>query len=179
MSVCSTTTTLPQRRRFWATQPDVCGTSVDCGAECSVSGLSLISSGGGKTIVTSDWVRGLALNILLTDGRSPDKPCGYRPGSQGGHWSESFRTDGEKIGTLVRKLPSAASVRESVALVRATLTAELQRLVTVGIAKSVTVDATYLGGNRMAATINIIAPDGTIVRVGMTGARNSNAWAWS
>lgn len=64
------------------------------------------------------------------------------------------------------------------ALVGATLQAELQRLIPV-VAKTVTVTPQYLGGNRMAVNIEIVAPDGTIARVGMTGSRNTNSWAWS
>jgi phage gp46-like protein len=120
----------------------------------------------------------LVLNILYTDGRKPDTACGFRPGTQGGHWSESFRTDGQKIGTLVRNLPKSSSVRDSVALTRATLIADLNKLILMGVAQTINVTTEYLGGNVMAADIDIIAPDGTTARVGLTGKRNANAWVW-
>lgn len=203
MISCAPPAGAERRRTFWTTQPNACGVVGSCGAECGVVGLALTQGNCGRqgcsccpspadrpdcppasrppaprTFVTTDWVRSLVLNILLTDGKSPNSKCGFRPGGQGGHWSESFRKDGQKIGSLVRKIPKSPGVRESVALVRATLLSELSRLVTVGIAKSVAVDAQYLGANTMRADIDILAPDGTTVRVGMTGDRNANAWAW-
>jgi phage gp46-like protein len=186
MAICASPSQSRPRRTFWTTQPGACGQAADCGADCGRSGLSVVEAGPAegeglppRTILTNDWVRSLALNILQTDGRAPDSACGYRPGGQGGHWSESFRKDGQKVGTLLRTLPSSSSIRDNINLVRATLVSELNRLVVMGIAKTITVDAEYLGGNRMSADISIIAPDGTTARVGMTGARNSNAWAWS
>lgn len=186
MATCATPVSSRAQRIFWTTQPGACGSGAECGVDCGRSGLSVVEAGAAvgealppRTILTSDWVRSLALNILQTNGRSPDTACGYRPGSQGGHWSESFRKDGLKVGTLLRGLPSSASIRDSIVLIRATLIAELHRLVKMNIAKSVEVDVEYLGGNTMSATISIIAPDGTVSRVGMTGARNTNAWAWN
>lgn len=168
-----------RRRVFWTTQPDACGSGEACGADCGQAGLALAAlSNGSRSIVNADWVRGLALNILLTDGRMPDNRCGWRPGAQGGHWSESFRKDGQKIGTTVRSIPAKGSIRESIALVRAQLIADMAKLVKLKIAQDVIVETEYLGGNKMAATITIIAPDGVSTSVGLSGTRTTNAWAW-
>lgn len=166
---------MDRRRRFWTTQPDICGAQQSCGESCANPGLQLI----GSSFVTDEWVRSLAINILMTDGRKEDIPCGYRPGSQGGHWSESFRQDSQPIGSTIRDMPNAPSIRQSVALARAKLQNDLARLVNMGLAQSVNVETRYLGGNLMSADITITAPDGTNSRVGLTGARNSNTWAWS
>lgn len=178
MSVCTTTASADRRKVFWATQQDACGIDPSCGFECAAPGLSLEEQDAGTTIATNDWVRGLVLNILGTDGRKPDTACGYRPGAQGGHWSDSFRGDGRRAGTLVRNIPTSISIRDSVALARATLEADLSKLVNMGVAQKVSVTAAYVGGNVMTATVDIVGPNGVVSRVGLTGQRSPNAWAW-
>lgn len=177
------------------------------GAECGRPGLQLTSSHCGRyhcsccpapaeapeclgalrapaasiprSFVTSDWLRGLILNILYTDGKNDNTPCGYVPGTQGGHWSESFRKDGQKIGTLVRTIPPQASIRDSIALIKARMVADLNRLIVMKLVSSVVVNTSYLGGNRMLAEIIITGQSGETTRVGLTGARLQNSWVWS
>lgn len=203
MTLCSVPANSDRRRTFWTTQPGACGSEAGCATDCGTPGLQLTSSScgrlrcqccpdnatdpncltpgppAGRSFVTTDWLRSLVINILLTNAKLPDSRCGYRPGAQGGHWSESFRTDGQKSGSSIRNLPKSMSIRDSVALVRATLKSDLAKLVKMGVAQSVEVTAEYLGSNLMSATIEIIGPNGIGAKVGLTGDRSANAWAWS
>lgn len=170
-----------RRRIFWTTQPDACGTYQLCLSECGSSGLvSRIPAGQeGRTFDTNDYVRGLALNILGTDGRRPDTACGYRPGARGGHWADSFRDDNLTCGTTIRDIPAQKSVTDCLGLIRVYLLQAMQKLVSYGVAQTVSVDVSYAGSNNFNATINVNGNDGTSSRVGITGTRLENAWVWS
>ncbi len=204
MSFCATATN-GRKRTFWATQPDACGSGTDqCGDTCGAPGLVLTSSRCGgirceccpspvvdpecgvpdlpqavpRSIVTTNWLRGLVLNILGTDGKLPDKACGYAPGVQGGHWGDSFRGDGQRSGTLIRTKPLASSVREAVNLVHAQLEADLAKLIVMRVATKVEVNTAYLGGLRMRADVIVHSPQGQTARVGVDGTRAGNDWIW-
>jgi phage gp46-like protein len=205
MSYCSTSPT-KSRRTFWTTQPDACGISPgNCGGQCGIPGLQLTSSNCGRyhctccpdptvpenclgslpaaatprSIVTSDWLRSLMLNILYTNGKLPANACGYQPGSQGGHWSESFRDDGEKIGSQLRAIPATTSIQDAVRLIETTMQADLNRLVVMKLASSIKVVTEYLGGNKMKADVQVFGQSGEEVRVGLSGDRLANSWVWS
>lgn len=169
-----------RRRGFWTTQPNACGTVVDCaGDECGQSGLVLKSEGGFATFATGDYVRGLALNMLLTNGRKPDTPCGYTPGDRGGHWSDSFRRDGQSCGTLLRTLPTVGSLRDSVRMVKAFAQVTLERLVTMGVASRVEVEVEYIGGTSVNMRVTIYGQGSEVTTVGVTGERLDNGWVWN
>lgn len=193
-----------RRRLFWATQPDGCGSNPVCGYQCGVPGLAYAKSYlydcnpnalpcppatnnpacppdtlGPRSISTDEWVRGLIINMLMTDGRSPDTPCGYRPGSQGGHWSSSYiETGPTDIGTLMRTVPPVGRVQETVTLVSSYAKATLQRLIARGVAATVDVNGVYLGEGRMRLDITVIGRGGDTTRVGIDGARLTNGWVW-
>lgn len=171
-----------RRKLFWTTQPAACGVQTDCVGECGSSGLlSYIPEGrtdGGRTFRTNDFVRGLALNILLTDGRKEDKACGYRPGSRGGHWSDSFREDGITSGTNVRYLTPQKSVADTVKVVQEYMRDSMNKLVRYGVATAVEVVCTYAGQGVIDAIITIFGTDGQTSRVGITGSRLENSWVW-
>lgn len=195
-----------RRRLFWATQPDACGNNEVCGYNCGVPGLSYTSSylydcNGGcqccppatidpncpehagvvsqTSIATTQWLRGLIINMLMTDGRKPDTRCGYRPGSQGGHWSSSYiETGPTDIGTLVRDLPNVGRIQESVNLVVAYAKATLDRLIERGVALSVEVDGLYLGGGKVQLNITVLGRTDGEAKVGISGARVQNGWVW-
>ena len=205
MTACSLVSPGSRRRTFWTTQLTACGThDGECNASCGSPGLSFVpvtctddicecctppdvnpqcldaaQKRLPRTFVTTEWIKSLALNILMTDARLEDKPCGYVPGTQGGHWSESFRTDNLKIGSLVRNLPFAASMRESIALVKARLIVDMTKLVTMGLATSIKVEVTYTGGRQAHADIIIYGQSGDENRVGLSGTRLNNTWAWA
>lgn len=171
-------TTGELRKPFWVTQPDACGSDEYCRQSCGVSGLKFVDNDEGRTIDTTAYVRGLALNILLTNGRKQDSVCGHKPGSRGGHWSDSFRKDGGTSGSRVRYIPNTYSINETVGLVRAFIAADMQKLVMYGIAVSVDVEVKYAGNNRLACVITINGYGDTSTRVGVSGQRLSNSWVW-
>jgi len=169
-----------RRRRFWVTQPNACATESDDCDTCARPGLNLICNDVGQvTINTENYVTGLVLNILMTDARKPDNGCGYTPGTRGGFWADTFRTDGLGSGSKLRQISVNNSVREIVSLAKAYAQDDLKKLVAYGVAKSVTVDAEYKGGNRVALTIIVNGQDGTVTRVGVLGERIKNSWVWS
>lgn len=169
-----------RRRVFWATQPNACGSERnECGDDCGRIGLKLECAPGGASYSNENYAIGLALNILLTDGRKPDTECGYAPGNRGGFWADSFRRDGQSSGSLLRTIPATYSVRETVQLVKAYATSDLQKLVTYGVALKVEVDAEYKGGNKIDLTAIITGQTGVVSRVGVSGQRIQNAWVWS
>lgn len=180
-----------RRRRFWATQPDACPdiTATVCASDCGQPGLVLdempadpaaVDQTPFRTVSTDEWVRGLAINMLMTDGRRPDRICGYPPRGLGGHWSETF-DDGATpgIGTLMFDIDPTASVNETTNLISAFAQATLDRLVDRGVAVRVDVEASYLGGNVFQITADIIGLGNNSARVGVTGERLSNGWVWN
>ena len=131
-----------------------------------------------RTIANNDYVRSLALNMLMTDARKTDRTCGYRPGAMNGHWSESYITNGGPIGTELRYAPTERSIADSVNTIKAYITATMQKLITYGVALSVEVTAVYKGGNKMAVNIVFTGRSGEKSNVGISGTRMANSWAW-
>jgi phage gp46-like protein len=170
-----------RRRIFWTTQPDSCGGVVSCAAECGIPGLALYtpeSDPKARTFRNDDWIRGLALNMLGTDGRKDDTLCGHRPGARGGHWSDIFRGDGKSSGTQLRYVSKQTSVVDTVQVIQAHMQMTLQRMVDYGVASAVTVKVTYAGRNVYNANIEIIGTNGHTSRVGVVGNRLENSWVW-
>lgn len=187
-----------RRRIFWATQPDACGVVEECGP-CGVPGLSLVAPDGCATmecnpaasspcpgvpgprsIDNTNYVRGLALNILLTDQRREDTECGHRPGERGGHWSDAYRRDGQLSGSRLRnEVPCKGSVNEAVNLIRGYAQADLEKLVRAGVAVRVEVEARYAGNNVIDLDAKIFGMAGDLVTVGISGTRLANGWAWT
>ena len=168
----------PDRRRlFWATQPGACGEDQTCSGDCGVPGLAFESE---STISTKNWLSGLIINMLMTDGRQPDTACGYRPGAQGGHWSESYIQSGPReVGTLLRKIPRTGTVRESLNLIVAHARATIDRLVARGIAQSVDVQGRYIGNNVMVLDITVQgSANFGDARVGLSVNRTPEGWVW-
>ncbi|UPT53297.1 putative structural protein [Synechococcus phage Ssp-JY38] len=198
-----------RRRIFWTTQPAPCGTDVECGTECGRPGLRYMFPSdpdnrcgppgcadhtirpecigdtrtdyliNGLTIDTSDWLRGIIINMLMTDGKVPNSACGYLPGAQGGHWSESFREDSLPVGTLMRSVTPTGSIREQVQLVAAYAQATVQRLLDLGVVSRIAAAGKYLGGNRMLLEIEYTAPTGITGRVGISTTRLENSWVFA
>lgn len=177
-----------RRRVFWTTQP--CRTQVsDCGDQCADYGLQLecpnapdcvsYAPGRARTIRTTEWVRGLVLNILLTDGRRADTSCGWRPGTRGGHWSDSFRKQSGASGSSIRYLKAHGRVAEAISELLAIVKRDMQKLIDYGVATGVDVIAEYVGGNRAKLSITVYGQDGETTNVGVSGQRSSNSWVIS
>jgi phage gp46-like protein len=200
MAVCNESS--PHRRRlFWATQPELCVPAFappknlyteecpqppapvanNCGFQCGRPGLQVqqmvCQDCDGATISTENWVRGLAINMLMTDGRAQDTSCGYRPGSQGGHWSESYMA-GDSVGTLLRTIPPQGRVIEAQALLTAYAKATLERMVTRGVANRIEVTTAYLGDGRFQQDIEIYGTSYGDAKVGLAASRAVNEWVW-
>lgn len=189
-----------RRRFFWATQPDACGTNEVCGNDCGSPGLGVVQNcnpqscdptqdpncppvdNTTKTFATTEWLRGLIINMLMTDGLLPDTECGYRPGSQGGHWSESYIADAfggpTIIGTLMRTPVATRTVQEAINLIVAYAKDTMSRLVARGVAISVDVTGSYIGGGRMKLDILVRGRTDGEARVGLVGQRLAQGWVW-
>lgn len=182
---------IPDRRRtFWTTQ--ACSTDALCGDTCETSyGLQMYCPDGDacsanhvpeqrRSFVTSDWVRSLALNILLTAGRRENKGCGYRPGARGGHWSDSYRSSSYPgtAGSNIGLLDAQGSIAEAIAQLRAIVKHDMTKLVTYGVATGVDVSAEYSGNNTAKLDIKIYGVAGETVKVGASLSRVKNDWAW-
>lgn len=175
MTTCAVTVQ-DRRNLFWTTQPEGCGTDRLCRDDCSVPGLSLASDG---TIVSDNWITSLVINMLMTDGREENTACGFAPGSQGGHWSESYITGpAPNVGTLMRTVKPQGSVNQIVTMLKAFAQSTLDKLVERGVAFSVNVEAKYVGNNRFALDVEVFGASNTISRVGLSADRLSNEWIW-
>jgi phage gp46-like protein len=177
------------KRLFWSHNP--CGTRKDeCGNDCSRFALRLqdkvcdtecgntsCTPNQPKTIATSDWVRGLALNILMTHGQAEDSDCGQPVGTRGAHWSDSFT--GAKSGSLLHLLPSAKNVATHVQNIQLAVDNALQKLVTYQVASSVVVVAAYVGGQRYSVDVTIYGMDTNRSAIKLNGSRLGNSFLWS
>lgn len=202
MSTCNYASA-DRRRTFWTTQPCATVEPGACGTYCSTEAGLILTSGCAepndldtacpvmdpvcvtipecekpRTIVTTEWVRGLALNMLLTDGRLPDTNCGIRPGSVGGHWSESFMTKGKPVGTQLRRLRSATSVADMKSLVKTYAEATLQKLLDYGVATSISAEVTYRGANVFGLSVEIYGTGGDRAVVALAAQRTDNSITW-
>lgn len=170
-----------RRRSFWTTQ--MCGATQNaCGGDCGEYGMAMAPVEGGsereRRIDNAGWVQSLIYNILLTDGRMSDSACGYRPGARGGHWSDSFRSDGLTAGSLLRTLGTFGRINDQVNLAGAYAKADMAKLVTMKVADSVDVKATYGGGLSINLDITVYGRSGDVTRVGLTGSPTGSEWRW-
>lgn len=187
---------------FWTTQPDACGSEEACGAECGNPGLRMqFPDGCGtctccgnsgnlqdcprtmceqqRTIANNDWVRGLVINMLFTDARRSDSPCGVPPGALNGHWSESFMSEYKSpVGTHLRYIATGTSVKELVQLVKAYVVETMQKLIKYGVAVSIDVEASYKGRGVIAVAIIVYGRSGVTARVAVQGRALNNSWVW-
>lgn len=181
---------LGNRRSFWTWQP--CDTGLDeCGNVCADWGLKYICSDGAcdenytpgdkRTVETSKWLRSLIVSILGTNGRLPDTYCGYRPGSRGGHWSDSFHKAeyAATAGSLVRTLRPRGTISEAARELKATVEYDLKKLITYNVASKVAVDVKVGKANVAYVDITVYGT-GTDQKfnVGLNATRLANAWTW-
>jgi phage gp46-like protein len=187
-----------RRRVFWTTQPQACDSYTLCGAECVIPGLeyetfttpyvdqrpdskiyppsegSLI---GYRTIKTTGWLTSLILNILNTRSRS-DLKC-PTPAAVYGHWSESYRDDGLYVGSTLWNAASKPYPRTSDAVkaIQAAVRADMNKLVAMGIAESVDVEARYLGAGNVGVTVTVHTMTGRS-KISLSGTFVSESWEW-
>ena len=175
MSVCPTPPSA-RRRYFWTTRVDANGEKTSChnANVCGEPGLFLEMSGELSNV---DYLSSLCINMLMTDGRQPDSVCGYRPGSLGGYWAESFLDD-DIVGTLVRTVQPQGSTQDIVNLVQAHVEATLSRLVTRGVASSIDVVVSYTSGGQYGVQVNVYGIGGVDAKVGLITQHLPQGWVW-
>jgi len=179
-----------RRRTFWANQ--ACTTERDCGFDCGADyGIKYYcpenqactehKPGSQRGIETDNWLRGLVINILFTDGKLVDTLCGWKPGARGGHWSDSYRNGRYpgSVGSSIRNLKTHGTISDAIAEINAYMRFDLQKLVTYGVALSIEVASKYIGNNTVQSDIIIYGVDGTTTQVGVSGQRLKNSWAWT
>lgn len=165
-----------RRRIFWTTQ-ESCGTFYNCGSECSLPGLKYVDSPEGRTISNDAWLRGLILNILNTRART-NVPC-PNPVAVFGHWSDSYRGDGLKVGSTVYDAAEKSyyKITDAVKAIGAAIKADMAKLVILNVADTVEVETVYMGGNRVAVEIIAVVRN---VRhsLNLSGTYASDTWVW-
>lgn len=174
-----------RRRIFWTTQQNACGEYQMCGLECSIPGLVYLDgnqlSGStvedGRTISNKDWLLGLILNILNTRART-DARC-PAPTAVFGHWSESYRDDGLHIGTRLWNAAEKKYIRvaDSVKAIKAAIQSDLHKLVILGLADSVEVEAAYTGRGTVAVVVTATKTSARHV-LNLSGTFVSDTWIW-
>ena len=175
-----------RRRAFWATQINACGSLNICGTECAVPGLQYEDKGPAvepegppRTIKTEGWLQSLILNILNTKART-DMPCPSPAGTLG-HWSESYRDDGLYIGSTLWNAAAKKYIRtaDGVKAIAVAIRADMGKLIALGIAKSIEVEATYKGSNSVAVEV-VVHTSAGVSRIGLMGSfvSESESWVW-
>jgi phage gp46-like protein len=178
-----------QRRRFWTTRAEACGNYLLCGVDCAIPGLeyeeradpypeqSPPGTPGYRSIKTEDWLQGLILNILNTRART-DARC-PTPAATYGHWSESYRDDGLYIGSTLWNAAEKSYVRtaDAVKMIGAAVRADMGKLIALGIAQSVEVEATYRGSNSVVVAVTVTTITGQS-RINLSGSFVSETWVW-
>ena len=181
-----------RRRIFWTTRAEACGSYVLCGVDCSIPGLEYEdrddpypdqslppASRGFRTIKTDEWLQGLILNILNTRART-DAKC-PTPAAVYGHWSENYRGDNIYIGSTLWNAAEKSYVRtnDEVKAIRAAVQADMNKLVAMGIADSVEVEANLSSRNSRTVVIVVSVTTSTgRSRVNLSGSFVSETWVW-
>ena len=167
-----------RRRIFWTTKVQACGDYFLCGAECGIPGLQYEDSDAGRTIKNDEWMQSLILNILNTRART-DLKCSS-PAAVYGHWSESYRDDGLYIGSTLWNAASKSYIRtaDSVKAIQAAIRADMAKLMVLGLADSVEVEATYRGRNQVEVIIAAIKTSSRHV-LNLTGSFVTGTWVWN
>jgi hypothetical protein len=179
-----------RRRIFWTTRAEACGSYQVCGTECAIPGLSYKNvdalypappifpgDAGYRTISNDEWLQGLILNILNTRART-DARC-PTPAAVYGHWSESYRSDGLYIGSTLWNAAEKSYTRtaDAVKAVRAAVLADMGKLIALGIATDVDVDAVYRGSNSVTVTVVVTTSTGRS-SINLAGSFVSETWVW-
>ena len=184
------------RRVFWTTRAEACGSYTLCGHDCAIPGLEYeeIDAPGepyvdpriaptgpdlGKyrTIKTEDWLQGLILNILNTRART-DARC-PTPAATYGHWSESYRDDDLYIGSTLWNAAEKSYIRtaDAVKAIAVAVRADMGKLIALGIAQTVDVEATYSGSNGVDVVVTVTTATGRS-RINLSGSFVSETWVW-
>jgi len=180
------------RRIFWTTRVEACGSYNLCGIDCAIPGLQYEevetppfpdntlpdgTLGGYRTIKTDEWLQGLILNILNTRART-DLKC-PTPAATYGHWSESYRDDNLYIGSTMWNAAEKPYVRtaDAVKMIGVAVRADMGKLIVLGLAESVEVEATYRGNSSVSVIVTVITSSGRST-INLSGSFVSETWVW-
>lgn len=130
-----------------------------------------------RTIKNNDWLRGMILNILNTRART-DLKC-PTPAAVFGHWSESYRDDNMYIGTTLWNAAEKKYIRmaDAVKAIGAAIKADVSKLVALGVADTVDVEATYRNSTRVDVVVTVTHTTQRHV-IDLSGAYTSDTWVW-
>jgi phage gp46-like protein len=186
--------TTGHRRIFWTTRVEACGSYNLCGIECAIPGLEYEEitvdpyvdprifppdpdAGSYRTIKNDEWLKGYILNILNTRART-NLRC-PTPAATYGHWSESYRDDGLYIGSTMWNAAEKSYIRtaDAVKAIANAVRADMGKLIALGIAESVDVEATYRGSNSVAVVVTVYTVTGQS-RIDLAGSFVSETWVW-
>jgi phage gp46-like protein len=182
---------LGHRRIFWTTRVEACGSYLLCGIDCSIPGLEYEDiadpypdralpgevSSGYRTIRNDEWLQGYILNILNTRART-DMRC-PTPAATYGHWSESYRDDDLYIGSTMWNAAEKSYVRtaDAVKAIAVAVRTDMGKLIALGIAETVDVEATYKGSSSVAVIVTVNTATGRS-RINLSGSFVSETWVW-
>jgi phage gp46-like protein len=130
-----------------------------------------------RTINTDQWLRGLIINILHTRART-DLKC-PAPSAIYGHWSESYRNDGLYIGSRLWNAAAKPyrSVVDAIRSIEAAIKSDMSKLVVLGLADEVEVEARDRNHNSAIVTITVITSQKRHV-LNLSGNFAAGEWMW-
>lgn len=131
-----------------------------------------------RTILNTNWLNSLVLNILNTRARN-DIAC-PTPAAVYGHWSESYRDDGIYIGSRFWNAAekSYARVNDAARAIEVMIEADMHKLIQMKLASNVKVDARYIGSGQVGVEITITSAAGVDTTIKLTGALVVGGWEW-
>lgn len=124
------------------------------------------------------WIKGWAINQLLTDARvtCEENPLGV---ASGGWWADSFRRDSFVSGSKLWSLRWETNINHVLVLAKRYAQEALNYLIVWGIASKITVNATLPQKRLVKLDITIEGPGAQAVSVTVAGqALPDYSWLW-
>lgn len=161
--------------KFWTTRPELDGRGVKC-VPCATQSVDWqraspdemhLAEGVGVQVgdygafSSRDYIRGLAINYLLTDAESMDANC-VRQITRRGWWADAWRTDGFRMGSRLWTLQWERTVSETLVKARQYAAEALQPLLEYHVASSIDVKARLAGRDTIVIDVTINGPWGPI-----------------
>jgi phage gp46-like protein len=131
-----------------------------------------------RTILNTDWLNSLVLNILNTRART-DLKC-PTPAGIYGHWSESYREDGLYVGSRFWNAAERpyARIADATRAIGAVIEADLHKLIQMRVASKVKVDTIYAGNNQIQVDVTVTSASGADTVIKLMGAIVVGGWEW-
>lgn len=131
-----------------------------------------------RTILNTDWLHSLIINILNTRARN-DLKC-PSPTAIFGHWSESYREDDIYIGSRFWNAAekSYTRVADAVRAIGVAIEIDLHKLISMKVASKVKVVAEYAGNNEVRVNVTVTSSIGVDTVIKLKGAIVVGGWEW-